>query len=185
MTVKPIAAIVGDTRIEAESAQARLLLALGEFLVTRGFRLQTGGLGDLPRLVAEGARASGSYQVGDLVSLLPGFDPLLGHGDIIIPTGLDLGRNALVANADVVIAVGGGAGTLSEIALAWQLGRPILAWRGGGWSARVAGTAIDHRRSDAVLGFRNLDELREELEKVRGKSYPRHPGIRAATNQAP
>lgn len=179
MTVKPIAAIVGDTRIEVESAQARLLLALGEFLVTRGFRIQTGGLGDLPRLVAEGARASRSYQVGDLVSLLPGFDPVLGHGDVVIATGLDLGRNALVANAEIVIAVGGGAGTLSEVAFAWQLGRPILAWRGSGWSARLAGTAIDHRRSDSVVGFTTLNELANELEVVRGKSYPRHPGIRS------
>ena len=43
-------------------------------------------------------------------------------------------RNALVANSEAVVAVGGGAGTLSEIAFAWQFNRLILAVGGEGQS---------------------------------------------------
>jgi len=39
-------------------------------------------------------------------------------------------RNLLVSQADAVVAVGGGAGTLSEIALAWMYFRLIIAFRG-------------------------------------------------------
>jgi uncharacterized protein (TIGR00725 family) len=42
------------------------------------------------------------------------------------------------------VAVAGGAGTLAEIAIAWQLGKPIVALRpSGGWAERVAGASID------------------------------------------
>jgi hypothetical protein len=46
--------------------------------------------------------------------------------DITIPTGLGHARNVLVVlSADAVIAVGGGYGTLSEIAIALKTGRPV------------------------------------------------------------
>ena len=63
----------------------------------------------------------------------------------MIRDGLDHARNTLVANADAVIAVGGGAGTLSEIAFAWMFKRLIVAVRGLGWADRVADQRIDAR----------------------------------------
>jgi NAD kinase len=72
--------------------------------------------------------------------------------DLVVPTGMNYARNTiLVAMADVVVAVGGGSGTLSEIALAWQHGKPIVALDlGEGWSARLAGERLDHRRDDLL-----------------------------------
>lgn len=62
-----------------------------------------------------------------------------------IPTGLDHGRNLVVAQSDAIIAIGGGAGTLSEMALAWIHRRLIIALRCGGWSERLANQRIDER----------------------------------------
>ena len=72
--------------------------------------------------------------------------------DVVVPTGMNYARNTiLVAMADVVVAVGGGSGTLSEIALAWQHGKPIVTLDlGEGWSARLAGERLDHRRDDLL-----------------------------------
>ena len=64
--------------------------------------------------------------------------PAVGHADVIIPTGLDAYRNALVANSEAVVAVGGGAGTLSEVAFAWQFNRPIFAVGDVPWAHRLA-----------------------------------------------
>ena len=51
-----------------------------------------------------------------------------------------------------VIMVGGCSGTLSEIALAWQMGRPIASIAdSGGWSQKLAGHTIDNRRTDQVF----------------------------------
>jgi uncharacterized protein (TIGR00725 family) len=66
---------------------------------------------------------------------------------------MGIARNALVVRAaDAVILVGGGSGTLSEAAFAWQLGKPVVALTpAGGWGARLAGARIDDRRGDQVL----------------------------------
>jgi hypothetical protein len=54
-------------------------------------------------------------------------------------------RNSVVAHSAAVIAVGGGAGTLSEMALAWTYGRLVVGLRCGGCSERLACQRIDDR----------------------------------------
>ncbi len=75
------------------------------------------------------------------------------HVDIVIPTGMGWARNAVITRtAWAVIAVGGCAGTLSELAFAWQMDRPIVAMSTtGGWAARLSGQSIDDRRSDVIM----------------------------------
>ena len=71
--------------------------------------------------------------------------------DIAIPTGMYFSRNTVVvATGQVVLAIGGGAGTLSEIALAWQLKRPVVALCAGGWSEQLAGKAFDTRQDGTI-----------------------------------
>ena len=80
---------------------------------------------------ARGARAAGGLTIG----LLPGDDPGEANDyiQVAIATGLGHARNAILARtADGVVALGGGLGTLSEIALALRNGRPaigIRTWR--------------------------------------------------------
>jgi uncharacterized protein (TIGR00725 family) len=72
-----------------------------------------------------GARAEGGITVG----ILPGSDRAAAnrHVSVAIPTGLGEARNALVVcSADVLIAVGGAYGTLSEIALALKTGKRVI-----------------------------------------------------------
>lgn len=104
---------------------------------------------------SRGAHQSARYTEGTVVGLLPTLDPADANPwvDVVVPTGLHHARNALVVGmADVVVAVGGAAGTLSEMALAWTQGKPVVALDldGEGWSARLAGHALDDRR-DAVV----------------------------------
>ena len=90
-----------------------------------------GGLTGVMEHAARGARSVGGLTIG----LLPGGDPNDANEyiDIAIATSLGHGRNAVLANtADGVVALGGGLGTLSEIALALRNGRPtigIRTWR--------------------------------------------------------
>jgi len=90
-----------------------------------------GGLTGVMEHAARGARSVGGLTIG----LLPGDDPNDANEyiDLAIATSLGHGRNAVLANtADGVVALGGGLGTLSEIALALRNGRPtigIRTWR--------------------------------------------------------
>lgn len=157
---RPVAAVVG-ARSASELVMAAAL-QIGRGLVNAGFRVATGGLGGVMEAASRGARQAEGWSDGCVVGVLPGLDAADANPfvDIVIPTGLNYARNVvLVAMADVVIAAGGGAGTLSEIALAWQHGKPIVMLElGEGWSARLAGASLDHRRSDVLHGAASAEE---------------------------
>jgi len=98
---------------------------VGRLVVQAGHDVVTGGLGGVMAAASRGAHEAG----GRVVGVLPGDDPAAANEwvDEVVATGLGQGRNAtLVAMADAVIGVGGSWGTLSEIALARRLGKPVV-----------------------------------------------------------
>jgi uncharacterized protein (TIGR00725 family) len=89
---------------------------------------------------ARGCASAGGTSIG----ILPGESRSAAspHLSVAIPTGLGEARNALVVRAaDVVIAVGGEFGTLSEIALALKTGRPVVGL--GTWELARGGRAVE------------------------------------------
>ena len=106
-------------------------------------------------------------------------EPAINHADVIIPTGLDAYRNALVANSEVVVAIGGGAGTLSEMAFAWQFKRPIIAIGNEGWADRLAGESLDRRSELSVVDCTSssIDEIVAQIALQIKLNRPRHQGI--------
>ncbi len=168
---KKIIAVVGGVR--PSKLLATEAHALGRKLVDEGYRIATGGLGGIMEAVSRGARSSTAWSDGLVIGVLPSLDATTANEfvDIAIPTGLNLARNVvLVSMADAVIAVGGGAGTLSEIALAWQHHKPVIALDlGEGWSSRLAGQVLDHRRPDPILRARDVNEVLAQLkEQIKG-----------------
>ncbi len=110
---------------EASVREAELAYQVGEEIARAGFVLVCGGLGGVMEAAARGAAAAEGLSVG----ILPGDDRTEAsrYLSVSIPTGFSHGRNYLVVKAaDGVIAVGGGAGTMSEIGLALKLGRPVI-----------------------------------------------------------
>ncbi len=85
--------------------------------------------------------------------------------DIIIPTGLERGggrETVLVTGCDVVIAVSGGSGTLTELAIAYQADIPTVALRGyGGWADKLADQYIDARERSKTFGAETPQEAVE------------------------
>ena len=125
---------------EASAALARDAEELGRGLAAAGAVVVCGGLGGVMEAACRGARAAGGTTVG----LLPGVDR--GDGNrwlsVALPTGLGELRNGLIVRAaDALVAVGGGPGTLSEIALALKIGRPVVGL--GTWELARAGEAVE------------------------------------------
>jgi len=150
---RPVLSVVGNSGPVPQEV-FDLAYDVGRRAVDAGFRVATGGLDGVMEAVSRGARESPGWTEGMVVGVLPTLhaDSANPWVDIAIPTGIGLARNALVvAIADVVIAVRGGSGTLSEIALAWQFGKPVVAITStGGWAAELAGRQLDHRRDGIV-----------------------------------
>jgi uncharacterized protein (TIGR00725 family) len=134
-------AVVGQG--EAASEELTLAEEVGSELARRGAVVVCGGLGGVMEAVCRGARGEGGLTVG----VLPGAkrSDANRHVEVALATGLGETRNALVVRtADVVIAVGGGYGTLSEIALALKAGTPVVGL--GGWDIQgitPAESAVD------------------------------------------
>jgi uncharacterized protein (TIGR00725 family) len=144
---RPCIAVVGNARLPSGDLRESIAFEIGKSLVDAGYRLVTGGMGGVMEAAHRGARSSANWFEGAGIGILPGSDPLQANPyvDIAIPTGLDHARNSVVAHSAALIAVGGGAGTLSEMALAWTYGRLVIGLRCGGWSERLAGQRIDYR----------------------------------------
>lgn len=147
-------AVCGSGTLDA--VLAGIAERVGRAIVEQGCVLVCGGMGGVMEAACRGGRAAREAGAdGLVVGILPvaeldGGNPFC---DVVIPTGMGVARNVLVVrSADAVILVGGGAGTLSEAAYAWQFGKPIVAVAAsGGWAARLAGQTIDARRPDRVL----------------------------------
>lgn len=146
--MKKIIAIVGDAAIEKGGLKEQLAYETGRLLIENGYRVQSGGLNGVMDAAFRGAKSAKNYLEGDTLAIVPSFDRTAAsrYADIVVATGLDVFRNVIVANADAVIAIGGGAGTLSEIASAWALKRLVVGFSNvDGWSAKLAGTRVDAR----------------------------------------
>jgi uncharacterized protein (TIGR00725 family) len=167
--VKPLIAVFGGNRVEPEIAATAE--ALGRALVDAGFRITCGGLGGVMAAVACGARSSARWTGADVIGLLPGWtedEQPNAWIDIALATGMGSQRNNLVARvADVAIAIGGGSGTLSEIALAWHERRPLGCLAStGGWAERLAGERLDDRRERPIVSLATVDEALAWLEQL-------------------
>lgn len=98
---------------------------LGALLARAGLGVVTGGLGGVMEAVCQGACQAGGLTVG----ILPGNDPVAANPwcQVVIPSGMGQARNVLVVLSGLaVVAVSGGAGTLSELGHALKLGRLVV-----------------------------------------------------------
>ena len=168
-------AVLGDASVEKGSEKYDLAFRTGKALADAGCRIVCGGLGGVMKAVCEGAHSSTSYTEGGTIGILPSFDASRcnEYVDIVIPTGMDIIRNGLTGNADAVIAIGGGAGTLAEMAFAWSLYRLVIAYRTvPGWAQKLADTRIDSRvrypdiPDDRVYGVDTPEEAIAVIEEL-------------------
>jgi len=173
---RPLIAVAGDGGLGRGDPRYQLAQDLGRALVDARYRLVCGGHGGVMEAACRGARESSAHTDGDVIGILPGLDPAEANPwvDVALPTGLGHLRNMVVARSDALVAIGGQAGTLSEMALAWIHRRPVIGFRVPGWSGRLADQRIDgrvrfpDRPDDKVYGVDHPDEVVELLRWLVG-----------------
>lgn len=110
---------------KADNELIKLAEDVGRLLAKEGSIIVTGGLGGVMEATCRGAFIEGGITVG----ILPTFqkEDANPYVKIPIPTGMGEMRNVLIVRAsDVLIAIGGGYGTLSEIAFALKMGKKVI-----------------------------------------------------------
>ncbi|GAB4307243.1 MAG: hypothetical protein Kow0069_04620 [Promethearchaeota archaeon] len=160
---RPVVSVIGASKPSARVYQ--VAEEVGREVASRGYVLACGGLGGVMEAACRGAKQAGGTTLGILP--VPDKSAANRYVDIVVPTNLHYARNVLVVLAgDAVVAVGGAAGTLSEMAYAWVYDKPIVALNAegmDGWSVALAGKRIDETRPDAVL---SANSAREALDLV-------------------
>jgi uncharacterized protein (TIGR00725 family) len=127
VTGTPYVAVVGSGTAEGhlyENARE-----VGKLVTEKGGTVVCGGLSGVMEAAARGATEAGGVAIG----ILPDEDRRRQNGYLTysVATGAGQARNlAVVCSGDVVIAVGGEYGTLSEIGLARKVGRPVVVLEG-------------------------------------------------------
>jgi len=114
-------AVIGAA--DATPEEYAIALAVGRLIAENKETLICGGMGGVMEAVCRGARENGGRTVG----IIPDMGDGNQYVDVQVRSGMGYSRNVvLVQSADAVIAVGGKYGTLSEIAIALKLKKPVF-----------------------------------------------------------
>jgi len=144
-----IVAVIGGNYCSGEIA--KIAYEVGKKIAQRKHILICGGLGGVMEAACRGAKDGGGLTIG----ILPGKDKSEANPFVDIPvvTAMSHARNAIITRtADVLIAVDGRYGTLSEIGLALATGKKVVG--------------INTWDIEGVVSVGSVDEAMQEIEKV-------------------
>jgi uncharacterized protein (TIGR00725 family) len=146
---KKIVSVIGGH--ECSDKVERLAHELGYKLAKVAGFLVSGGLSGTMEAVCAGFKDGNGTTIG----IIPSYNKkaVNKYVDLVIPTGIGLARNVLVvSSADVVVALPGKAGTLSEIAYCLQFGIPVISLNS--WNIK------------GVIKAKTVDQTVEKVKKI-------------------
>lgn len=163
MTRKPVVGVIGPNYENCSEEVYNFGIELGRVLTDHDVMIVCGGRKGIMEAVCQGAKLSGKYNFHNTIGIIPSEDKNEANQfcDIVIPTGIGLARNSIIVNtSDILIAVAGGSGTLSEIAFAWQMNKKVICYTGyEGWSKEMAGKNLDQRNSGLLTEANSLEDV--------------------------
>lgn len=161
---RPQVCVLGSA--EPGSRAYELAGQAGELLARLGITVISGCGSPATRVAAQRAQAAG----GTVVSIITDADMPAPDwpATVVIPCGMGDARNLLMALAgDACIVVGGRAGTISEVCLAWLHRRPLLPLVGcGGWSDGLPRNPPDERENSPILPWDSMEALQRQLDAL-------------------
>ena len=163
---RPMIGVIGHS-IHARRIHLEVAEKIGKLIAKKGGIVVCGGRNvGVMDAVARGVKKEGGICIG----ILPESDlsQASEHLTIAIPTGLGYARNQIVALAsDVVIVIGGGVGTLTEMAYAYNAGKPIIVIEGlDSIGEQFIGKYMDEKKKVKIRGVRTPEEAVELAFKL-------------------
>lgn len=148
---KPMIGVIGGSRCSAKVA--RMAEQVGRRIAERGGVLVCGGLGGVMEAAAMGARQAGGQTIG----ILPDdkTDTANAYIEFPVATGMGFARNVIIVKtADVLIAIDGNFGTLSEVAFSLVCEKPLISL--GSWEVDPKVVRAKDPQEAVDLAFRFL-----------------------------
>jgi uncharacterized protein (TIGR00725 family) len=146
-THRIIIGVMGPAACDSQTAE--LARAVGRGIAERGAVVLCGGRGGVMEAAAQGAHDGGGLTMGILPGAGARESPPNPHIDLAVFTGLGEARNWInVCASDAIIAIGGGFGTLSEIAIALKTQKPVVVV--GSWRLEIEGVVPNVPRASSA-----------------------------------
>jgi len=138
---------------------------IGKIVAEKGHTLVYGAEKDYDSLstaASRGAKSAGGLTVGVTYGKGMKIWDEEGNTDVVIVTGIERGGGrefVLVNSCDAVIAISGGSGTLTELAIAYQSNIPMIVVAGtGGWADKMADQYLDARNRRPCVAVKTAEE---------------------------
>lgn len=161
---KAVVSVIGG--YDSEKSTLDQAEEIGRLLARNNFAVSCGGLSGVMEAVCKGAKEENGLTIG----IIPYKEksPANPYVDIVIPVPFSQARNIVVVlSGDIVLAIGGKAGTLSELCFSWIYGKPIIALSTvDGWSSKLAGEKIDDRRTDMIYPANSPQEVIDKINEL-------------------
>lgn len=170
MARKPNISVLGS--YNASDDEINLSYDLGKALANYNVNVISGGQKGVMFGLCKGVyenRDKSKDSVCTIIGILPskGFSEGNEYLDVAIPTGAGTLQNTIVPMAaDLVVAIGGSAGTLAELSFAWQYNKPIGLLGASGWAKKLANQKLDDRREDFMAYFSTVPELVDWIQST-------------------
>ena len=155
-----IIAVIGNADDSHVSKKVeRIAYEIGEQIAKSGSVLICGGMGGVMKAACKGALSKNGVTIG----VLPFLNKKIANKfvKIVLCSGMAIGMrdSIIIHSADATIALGGGSGTMGEIALAYMYKKPLIAVTGtGGWANKLEGRYIDERKKMKVMYAKTAKE---------------------------
>ncbi len=159
-----IVSVIGGSEVNKDIRDKAI--EIGRLIAKNNYAIACGGLSGVMEAVCKGAKENGGFTIG----IVPSIDKFMANKyvDLVIPCPFSQARNIVVVlTGDVCLAIGGKAGTLSEISFAWIYLKPIVALTDvEGWSSKIANQKLDDRRTDMIYGVKTPQEAIEKINQL-------------------
>jgi len=161
---KGIISIIGASEIDSKTKQTTI--ELGRLLAQNQYAIVCGGLTGVMESICKGVKEKGGLTIG----IIPFIEKSAANRfvDIVIPVPFSQARNIVVIlTGDICVAIGGKAGTLSEICFAWIYQKPIIAMSNiEGWSSKISNQKLDDRRPDKIYGVETPEQVIDKIDEL-------------------
>lgn len=132
-----------------------------------GWVIVTGGKSGIMESASKGCQEAGGISVG----VVSGSMRYTGNDYLeveVVTNGYPTKEESiLIGMSDAVVMIGGGAGTLLELATAYRMAKPIIILSGsGGWADKIKSSYLDERKRVKIIRSKNIDRIIRILKKV-------------------
>lgn len=172
--MRPQIAIIGNAGQEEYPGNVKIkpicyksAYQLGKYIGKNGWTLVTGGKSGVMEEASRGCKEGGGISVGVISGSKRCQSNKFVDVEVVTNGYPTKEESTLIGMSDIIIMIGGGAGTLIELSIAYRLAKPIIILKNtGGWSDKITNYYLDERKRVKIKFANNTFDIIKQTNKI-------------------